>query len=209
MTLQKTLLITAALGLGACLSSTTPVMAQTEAVGAAVQALDGPVTSRAASRLQSGDRTSVIVMLNVSQDETVLAGDPGFAGQMMRQRIDDMRRSVTGRVFARAVDEISEQGGTYGYEPFELTPGFAILANAEELAELRAHPDVAGIYDNAPARPLTDTSVQQVGAPAVWAQGYSGGGVAVAVLDTGVEKDHPMVGPRHYSQRMFQYDLYR
>ncbi|VXC61256.1 conserved exported hypothetical protein [Oceanicaulis sp. 350] len=195
MTLQKTLLITAALGLGACLSSTTPVMAQTEAVGAAVQALDGPVTSRAASRLQSGDRTSVIVMLNVSQDETVLAGDPGFAGQMMRQRIDDMRRSVTGRVFARAVDEISEQGGTYGYEPFELTPGFAILANAEELAELRAHPDVAGIYDNAPARPLTDTSVQQVGAPAVWAQGYSGGGVAVAVLDTGVEKDHPMVGP--------------
>ena len=68
MTLQKTLLITAALGLGACLSSTTPVMAQTEAVGAAVQALDGPVTSRAASRLQSGDRTSVIVMLNVSQD---------------------------------------------------------------------------------------------------------------------------------------------
>lgn len=195
MTFHKTLLITAALSLGACLSNTMPVMAQTEVTRAAVQALDGPVTSRAASRLQSGDRTSVIVMLNVSQDETVLAGNPGFAGQMMRQRIDDMRRSVTGRVFAREVDEISEQGGTYGYEAFELTPGFAILANAEELAQLRAHPDVASIHENTPMRPMTDTSIQQVGAPAVWAWGYSGGGVAVAVLDTGVEKDHPMVGP--------------
>lgn len=195
MSFHKTLLITAALGLGACLSVTAPVLAQTAETGAGVQVLDGAVSARAMSRLQSGERTSVIVILNVSQDETLLAGEPGFAGQMMRQQIDDMRRAVTGRMFARNAESLGRQDAVEGYEAFELTPGFTIMANAQEIAELRASPDVAHVYDNTPMRPMTDTSIQQVGAPAVWAQGYSGGGVAVAVLDTGVEKDHPMIGP--------------
>ena len=195
MTFHKTLLITAALGLGACLAATPPVLAQTAETGAGVQALDGAVSARAVSRLQSGERTSVIVILNVSQDETLLAGEPGFAGQMMRQQIDDMRRAVTARVFARNAENIGRQDVVEGYEAFELTPGFTIMANAREIAELRANPDVAHVYDNVPMRPMTDTSVQQVGAPALWARGYSGFGVAVAVLDTGVEKDHPMIGP--------------
>jgi subtilisin family serine protease len=195
MTLQKTLLISVALGLGACLVATAPVMAQSAQARVDVPALDGAVSARAMSRLQSGERTSVIVILNVSQDETLLAGEPGFAGQMMRQQIDDMRRAVTGRVFARNAESLGRQDAVEGYEAFELTPGFTIMANAREIAELRANPDVAHVYDNTPMRPMTDTSIQQVGAPAVWARGFDGGGVAVAVLDTGVEKDHPMIGP--------------
>ncbi len=195
MTLQKTLLISVALGLGACLFATAPVMAQSAEAGVDVPALDGEVSARAMSRLQSGERTSVIIILNVSQDETLLAGEPGFSGQMMRQQIDAMRHDVTGRALERAFDGIDDLPNEYGYQPFALTPGFAIRANAQEIAQFRANPNVEGVYENALMRPMTDTSVQQVGAPAVWTQGYSGGGLAVAVLDTGVEKDHPMVGP--------------
>ena len=41
------------------------------------------------------------------------------------------------------------------------------------------------------ARPGTDVSVPLVGAPAAWAAGYTGGGVPVGVLDTGVDAGHP------------------
>lgn len=41
------------------------------------------------------------------------------------------------------------------------------------------------------ARPSTDVSVPLVGAPAAWAQGLTGGGVRVGLLDTGVDAAHP------------------
>jgi subtilisin family serine protease len=41
------------------------------------------------------------------------------------------------------------------------------------------------------ARPSIDVSVPLVGAPAAWAAGYTGAGVPVGVLDTGVDASHP------------------
>ena len=43
------------------------------------------------------------------------------------------------------------------------------------------------------AQPSTDVSVPLVGAPAAWAGGFTGSGVPVGVLDTGVDASHPDV----------------
>ncbi len=40
-------------------------------------------------------------------------------------------------------------------------------------------------------RPSLDTSVTQINAPAAWRAGYTGTGVPVAVLDTGIDATHP------------------
>ncbi|MEU4247667.1 S8 family serine peptidase [Amycolatopsis sp. NPDC026612] len=41
------------------------------------------------------------------------------------------------------------------------------------------------------ATPALDVSVPQIGGPAAWQAGYTGSGVTVGVLDTGVRADHP------------------
>lgn len=47
-------------------------------------------------------------------------------------------------------------------------------------------------YDR-PIRITLDQTTKQVGAPAAWAQGLNGTGVTVAVVDTGIDQNHPDV----------------
>ncbi|MEW2259377.1 S8 family peptidase [Streptomyces sp. NPDC047869] len=55
----------------------------------------------------------------------------------------------------------------------------------------RAAPGVARVWLDGVRRAALDKSVPQIGAPAAWAAGYTGKGVKVAVLDTGVDATHP------------------
>ncbi|WP_018680406.1 S8 family peptidase [Actinokineospora enzanensis] len=49
----------------------------------------------------------------------------------------------------------------------------------------------AKVWLDGVAKPTLDVSVPQIGAPAVWQSGYTGAGVTVGLLDTGVDGDHP------------------
>ncbi|MFG1819213.1 S8 family serine peptidase [Kribbella sp. NPDC049174] len=50
---------------------------------------------------------------------------------------------------------------------------------------------VSKIWLDGKVRAVLDKSVPQIGAPAAWQAGYEGSGVEVAVLDTGVDAEHP------------------
>ena len=62
----------------------------------------------------------------------------------------------------------------------------AALANAMMLDD-----NVSAVWLDRRVHPALDISVPHVGAPAVWALGYRGEGVEIAVLDTGVDAAHP------------------
>lgn len=187
--------LAALMGAGSVLVSAGALQAQDSGddLGALLQ---GPVSERALAQLERGERTSVIVILDVSVDEMIAAAEDDPEGDYLRARRADMLSAVMREAFPSSL--VAQRGGAddvLGYEAFDFTPGFVVNANPSEIDRLQRLPNVAGVYENALHRPLTDSSINQVGAPTVWNRGVTGSGVSVAVLDTGVEKDHPMTGP--------------
>ncbi|MFC8196141.1 S8 family serine peptidase [Streptomyces sp. NPDC057298] len=62
---------------------------------------------------------------------------------------------------------------------------------------------VAHVWLDAKVRPTLAESVPQIGAPDMWKSGYTGKGIKVAVLDTGVDETHPDLQGVETTQKNF------
>jgi subtilisin family serine protease len=72
-----------------------------------------------------------------------------------------------------------------------LLPAVALSASAPEIRALSEQPEVERIWPDLRVHACLDVSGPLIHAPAVWAEGYAGAGVRLAVLDTGLDLQHP------------------
>ncbi len=79
------------------------------------------------------------------------------------------------------------------HHTYTTVPGMAMTVDVAALQLLIDSPDVAHIRRDSYARPLLNSSIPLIGADHVWETGDTGAGWTVAVLDTGVDKTHPML----------------
>jgi subtilisin family serine protease len=74
---------------------------------------------------------------------------------------------------------------------YEHIPFLALEVDAKALDALARTPEVVAVQQDVLARPSLITSEVSIGAGVAWAQGLTGAGQTVAILDTGVDKTHP------------------
>ena len=95
---------------------------------------------------------------------------------------------------------------------FWIFNGQSVSATSSVIQELAARPDVAEISTDAidilPAA-VPEANLVSINAPALWSMGYSGQGVVVSNLDSGVSLDNPDIAARWRGGSNSWYDPYR
>ncbi|MBI3913355.1 MAG: S8 family peptidase [Chloroflexi bacterium] len=101
-----------------------------------------------------------------------------------------LRVIVRYKAGARAVATMVE-GITETYHTYRLISASAHSVEVSAIGALSDREDVEQIWLDEPVHTMLDASVPLLGVPQVWEAGFTGKGITVAVIDTGVDLDHP------------------
>ncbi len=164
-----------------------------------------PVTEQAWSATEGGATTELLVVLKAQA--TLPTALPGVDRALQAQRVQqslwqtaqNSQRSLRAWLEARHVS----------YRAFYIVNALLVRGDRALLQDLAGHADIARIMTNPrvaidpqptpftvdPAATQSITTIEwgieRIGAPHVWAMGYTGAGVVVAGQDTGYQWDHP------------------
>jgi subtilisin family serine protease len=163
-------------------------------------ALAAPVSldSRTQTQLESGERARVMVWL--AAPSAAEAAEAGIESDAASATISAVSNDVMMRVFGVPAARLAEVAPGSD-EPriareFRYTPVLAMELNRDEIARLAEDAGVRRIEADELSRPYSNVSVPLIGATALHNGGNTGTGVAVAILDTGVDHEHPMFAGR-------------
>src|SRR5665647_1541316 len=207
--MRKTLAVTGAVALLVSgLASTASARTITES---GPGRLDATVEAILAS-LPPDDMTTVVVTLGEQTDLTAVRGATPAArlkGTITALQAKANTSQVPIRALLRAQ---TAQGKVAGLTPLWISNAISVTATAQVIRDLAARADVASITPNdirlVPTTGSPEPNLTAVDAPALWDLGYTGQGVVVASLDTGVDVSHPDLAGRWRGGANSWYDPY-
>ena len=137
-------------------------------------------------------RVPVIVRLNLNTQSDFRLSDAGRSQQ--RQSINNAQSNIERKMSVKAKESAKR---------FKYIPYMALTVNANEIDTLMADPLVTDIVEDKLMAPSLAQSTAVTGASTVWDVTADGTGWTVAVLDTGVDKDHNFLAGKVVSEACY------
>jgi len=158
------------------------------------------------------DMLTVIVTLNKQADLSRVNGaDRAARLQGVIQALQATANGTQGRLIG-LLNTYRSQGSVESFSPLWVFNGFSVTGTVEVINTLAKDPDVYTITpDNIqiiPALGTPESNISLVNAPAVWSQDYTGQGIVVASMDSGVDVSHPDLSTRWRGGSNSWYDPY-
>ena len=86
---------------------------------------------------------------------------------------------------------------------FQTLPAASLQASPSEVRRLATDGRISRVWLDLPCHAWIDRSSKAVNAPFAWRSGWTGQGVLVGVIDTGIDENHPDLAGRIVAQRDF------
>jgi subtilisin family serine protease len=174
------------------------------------------VTGTAVGAFQPGPGREATTFHTVHRDGRLHVVPEDAAKGIAAGKLDPRLFDVTGLIESGYDDARSDHvpliitgTPTTGLQATRALPG-AVAAQAPKTGvafrDLLADPGVTKVWLDGMLRPTLDRSTTQIGAPTAWRTGLTGRGIRVAVLDGGVDGDHPDLAGKEVAERNFTDD---
>ncbi|MBY6243811.1 S8 family serine peptidase [Methylosinus sp. Sm6] len=143
------------------------------------------------------DKGTVRVLVVVKPSSGATVEDVTAAGRVPASRAA-IKQQVTATLDSvLSAHKFSHVGGGKGSPAIvrlKTIPAFSAVVDAAELAALAKDPSVVSIEYDRPMKKHLSVTVPFIGMTSVYSAGGAGSGYAVAVIDDGIQRNHPFIG---------------
>ena len=146
------------------------------------------------TKAQAEGRVRVIVGLRPEARASASAISSFRDAAARSTMIDRVQQSLLTRMSSHTVSSVKR---------FKYIPYIALELDAAALEALASDPEVVSIEEDRLLKPMLKESTPLIGAPQAWSQGFSGLGQTIAILDTGVDKNHPFLAGKVVSEACY------